>query len=225
MTFEFDGVEVSTGPAPQHHTVIWLHGLGADGNDFVPVVAELEKLGVTSCRFVFPHAPERPVTINGGMKMRAWYDITSLNFDDRKQDTEGTKQSTKLVQGLIERENARGINTENIVLAGFSQGGAIALHAGLRHEKKLAGIVALSTYLPLADTVADERTATNQSIPVFMAHGVQDDVIAIRYAEAGKKILSDLGYDVQWSTYEMPHSVAMEEIIDLAKWLTLRLAE
>lgn len=219
MTEQFDGVEVTIGNAVATHSVIWLHGLGADGNDFVPVVAELEKLGVSNYRFIFPHAPMRAVTINGGMQMRAWYDITSLDFDQREQDAKGTEKSRTLVENLIKRENSRGINTDHIVLAGFSQGGAIALHTGTRHSQTLAGVMALSTYLPLAESLEAERTPANQNTAFFMAHGLQDDVIAIRYAQASKDILEKLNYKIQWQSYAMGHSLSIEEIQDIAKWL------
>lgn len=217
MTENFDGVEVVTGDTPKN-AVIWLHGLGADGNDFVPVVSELEKRGVNNCRFVFPHAPMRAVTINGGMKMRAWYDITSLDFDQREQDATGTNESRALVESLILRENERGISSDKIVLAGFSQGGAIALHTSIRHSQMLAGTLALSTYLPLTDSVNAQRTTINQDIPVFMAHGTQDEVIAIRYAQNSKEFLETLGYKIDWHSYPMPHSLSMEEITDVAQW-------
>ncbi len=218
MTEQFDGIEVTTGTTPTH-TVIWLHGLGADGNDFVPVVDELEKRAIDNCRFVFPHAPMRAVTINGGMSMRAWYDITSLDFDQREQDAAGTAESKELVESLINRENTRGISTDKIVLAGFSQGGAIALHTALRLPDQLAGVMALSTYLPMADTLAAERHPANQQTPIFMAHGSHDEVIALRYAQASKETLEKHNYNVGWKTYPMGHSLSMEEIIDIAGWL------
>lgn len=219
MTDQFDGVEINIGNTAPTHTVIWLHGLGADGNDFLPVVGELEKHDLTNLRFVFPHAPIRSVTINGGANMRAWYDIYSLDFDQRQQDSAGITESMDLVESLIERENNRGISTNNIILAGFSQGGAIALHTAIRHRDTLAGVMALSTYLPLAETVAAEKTPANQDIPVFMAHGSNDEIIASRYARAGMEALQNHKYRVAWHTYAMGHSLSMEEIIDIAKWL------
>ena len=214
----FDGVEVPIGDTATH-SIIWLHGLGADGNDFVPVVAELERLGISNCRFIFPHAPVRPVTINAGMEMRAWYDITSLDFTQREEDAEGINASSDLLAGLIGREFQKGINPEKIVVAGFSQGGAIVLHTAVRHPHKLAGVMALSTYLPVAQTVAEEKQAANQQTSFFLAHGVQDDVIAIKYARESKKLLEKEGYPVQWHAYEMSHSLNMEEIQDIALWL------
>lgn len=218
MTEKFNGVEVSTGTTPTH-SVIWLHGLGADGNDFVPVVDELEKRAVKQCRFVFPHAPMRAITINGGMSMRGWYDITSLDFDQREQDAAGTTESKELVESLLKRENSRGISTDKIILAGFSQGGAIALHTALRQPDKLAGVMALSTYLPLADTLAAEKSPANQETPIFMAHGSHDEVIALRYAQASKETLEKQNYKVHWKTYPMGHSLSMDEIVDIAGWL------
>lgn len=214
----FDGVEVTIGDTASH-SIIWLHGLGADGNDFVPVVAELEKLGVSNCRFIFPHAPVRPVTINAGMEMRAWYDITSLDFTQREEDADGITASADLLEALIGRESEKGIDPTKIVVAGFSQGGAIALHTAVRHQHKLAGVMALSTYLPLAQTVAEEKQTANQQTSFFLAHGVQDDVIAIQYARDSKALLEKQGYAVQWHTYEMSHSLNMEEIQDIASWL------
>ncbi len=224
MTETFDGVELTTSDVGKTesaatHSVIWLHGLGADGNDFAPLVPELEKLGVTSTRFIFPHAPMRSVTINAGMQMRAWYDITSLDFDQREQDVDGTIASQKIVEALIERELSRGITPDNLVIAGFSQGGAVVLHTGTRLADKIAGVMALSTYLPLADKLDNEKSE-HTDLPIFMAHGVQDDVIALKYAEASRQQLEDSGYSIEWHTYAMPHSVSMEEIEDIAKWLT-----
>ena len=219
MNEKFDGIEMTIGQSEPQYAIIWLHGLGADGNDFAPVVPELEKLGLESTRFVFPHAPERPVTINGGMRMRAWYDITSLQFDKRSQDVTGTEQSRALVEQLITRENQRGISTDRIMLAGFSQGGAIALHTALRHENALAGVIALSTYLPMADELAQARSTANNGTPVFMAHGAADDVIAQPIAEASRDLMQELGYDIQWHSYPMTHTLSIEEISDVAGWI------
>ena len=219
MNEKFDGIEMTIGQSEPQYAIIWLHGLGADGNDFAPVVPELEKLGLESTRFVFPHAPERPVTINGGMRMRAWYDITSLQFDKRSQDVTGTEKSRALVEQLITRENQRGISTDRIMLAGFSQGGAIALHTALRHENALAGVIALSTYLPLADELAQARSTANNETPVFMAHGAADDVIAQPIAEASRDLMQELGYDIQWHSYPMTHTLSIEEISDVAGWI------
>lgn len=225
MTTSFDGVEMTIGNnadaddfVPQL-SVIWLHGLGADGNDFAPVVPELEKLGVDRCRFIFPHAPLQPVTINGGMKMRSWYDITSLDFESREQDADGINTSADRVKSLILRETARGVPAASIILAGFSQGGAVVLHTAIRLDSKVAGVIALSTYLPVPETLATDKSAANQQTPIFMAHGQQDDVIDQRFAEASRDTLQAHGYQVQWQSYNMPHTLSMEEIVDLAAWI------
>ena len=218
----FDGVEVETGPNPPW-AVIWLHGLGADGHDFEPIVPELVDEAWPAIRFVFPHAPVRAVTINGGMRMRAWYDILGLEIAQR-QDERGVRESIAFVQGLIARENARGVPSERIVIAGFSQGGAIALASGLRHPQRLAGVVALSTYLPIAESSADERSEANRALPIFMAHGSLDPVVGHALGQMSRSYLEQLGYAVQWHSYSMPHSVNAEEIADLARWLGARLA-
>ena len=218
----FDGVEVETGPNPPW-AVIWLHGLGADGHDFEPIVPELVDEAWPAIRFVFPHAPVRAVTINGGMRMRAWYDILGLEIAQR-QDERGVRESIAFVQGLIARENARGVPSERIVIAGFSQGGAIALASGLRHPERLAGVVALSTYLPIAESSADERSEANRALPIFMAHGSLDPVVGHALGQMSRSYLEQLGYAVQWHSYSMPHSVNAEEIADLARWLGARLA-
>jgi phospholipase/carboxylesterase len=210
-----DAVEIETGPAPRL-AVIWLHGLGADGHDFEPIVAELELR--FPVRFVFPHAPVRPVTINGGMAMRAWYDI--LGFDRRaREDDAGIRASAAAVTELIDREIERGVPAERIVLAGFSQGGAIALQTALREPRPLAGVMALSTYLPLAGTLAAERSAANQELPVFMAHGTSDNVLPLALGEAARRALEVLGYAVEWHVYSMGHSVCLEEVGAIRAWL------
>jgi len=215
-------VERETGTDPTH-SVIWLHGLGADGNDFAPIVPELVSPQWPALRFVFPHAPVRPVTINGGMPMRAWYDILGMDLMSR-QDATGMRASIDAVEALIARENERGVPSERIVLAGFSQGGAIALSAGLRHAQRLAGIVALSTYLPLADTLASERSAANAQAPIFWGHGTMDPVVILQRGLDSRAALEALGYAVDWHTYPMPHSVCAEEIADLRRWFDARLA-
>jgi phospholipase/carboxylesterase len=210
-----DSIELTTGDAPQL-AVIWLHGLGADGHDFEPIVPEL---GLRfPVRFVFPHAPVRPVTINGGMAMRAWYDI--LGFDRRSQeDAAGIRASGAAVTRLIDREIERGMSSERIVLAGFSQGGAVALHTALREPRTLAGVLALSTYLPLASTLAGERSAANAGVPIFMAHGTEDSVLPFALAEASRRALEALGYAVAWHPYSMAHSVCLEEVSAIGAWL------
>jgi len=196
--------------------VVWLHGLGADGNDFAPIIPELD-LPDVAILFVFPHAPMQPVTINAGMVMRAWYDISDAAI--RREDERGVRASQALVETLIEREKRRGTKASRLVLAGFSQGGAIALHAGLRHPERLAGIMALSCYLPVADKLAAEATAVNRDVPVFMAHGRQDPIIVPERAIRSRDALEGLGYAVEWHEYPMPHSVCPEEIADISAWL------
>jgi phospholipase/carboxylesterase len=212
-----EAVEVETGANPTA-AVIWLHGLGADGHDFEPIVPELVRPGERALRFVFPHAPIRPVTLNGGFAMRAWYDIVSL---ERRgpEDEGGMRASQAAVETLIRRENARGIATARIVLAGFSQGGALALLAGTRYAEKLAGIMGLSCYLLLAGSLAAERSAANQSTPIFLAHGLADPIVAPALGEHARATLAACGYAVEWHTYPMPHSVCPEEVADIAQWL------
>jgi phospholipase/carboxylesterase len=204
-----DAVEIETGPEPRA-AVIWLHGLGADGHDFEPIVPELEL--EQAVRFVFPHAPMRPVTINNGMRMRAWYDI--FQFGGGPEDEAGIRASQKIVETLIGAEKGK-----KIVLAGFSQGGAIVLQAALRHAKALAGVLALSTYLPLAAKVQAEASSANRAIPIFMAHGQYDEIIPLDRAEASRDALQRLGYAVEWHAYPMPHSVCAPEIADISRFL------
>ncbi len=205
-----DTIEIETGPNPGA-AVIWLHGLGADGHDFEPIVPELRL--PKPVRFVFPHAPIRPVTINNGMRMRAWYDI--LQFGGGPEDEAGIRASQKLLEELIEAEKGK-----KVVLAGFSQGGAIVLQTALRHREKLAGVMALSTYLPLAGTVAKELSPENRSTPIFMAHGQFDDIIPIARARASRQALEALGCSATWKEYPMPHSVCAEEVADIAEFLS-----
>lgn len=213
-------VELLTTEQPTH-AVIWLHGLGADGHDFEPVVEAFNVDRFPPTRFVFPHAPMRPVTINGGYVMRAWYDIVSLDFSARREDPAGVLESAAQLEALIERENARGIPDERIVLAGFSQGGAIALHTALRHPRRLAGILALSTYVPLADSLAGEAHEANRTTPIFMAHGHGDTVIPYDFAERSGRLLAELGYPIDWHPYFTEHSIAMEELRDIESWLAM----
>jgi phospholipase/carboxylesterase len=198
--------------------VIWLHGLGADGNDFAGLVPELDLSGCPPIRFVFPHAPSIPVTLNGGYVMPAWYDILGMNLVDR-QDAAGIQKSEKAIIALIENEAARGIPYERMVLAGFSQGCAMALHTGLRFPYKLAGIMALSGYLPLADRYPSERLQANAHTPIFMAHGTQDPVVVLSRGEDSRDALAALGHPVQWHTYPMQHAVHPREIADIASFL------
>jgi phospholipase/carboxylesterase len=209
---------VQTQPSPVA-SVIWLHGLGADGHDFMPVVPQLTLPQDVGIRFVFPHAPVRSVTINNGYVMPAWYDVLSLDLR-QEQDRDGIVQSQQQLEQLIENEIDQGIAAERIVLAGFSQGGAIALYTGLRYPKRLGGIMALSTYLPLADTTEAERAEVNNNIPIMMAHGVQDQTIVVEAGKESKQLLGQLGYEVSWHTYPMEHSVCAEELGDISKWLS-----
>ena len=203
-------------------SVIWLHGLGADGNDFVPIVDELGLGADHGVRFVFPNAKTRPVTINNGMSMRAWYDIKGMAIAD-KQDAEGIHDSASEIEQLIAREVERGVATESIVIAGFSQGGAIALHTGVRHADRLAGIMGLSTYLPLAETVAAEASEANRATPILMAHGSHDPVVPVQLGQASRDQLLEAGYDVAWHEYPMQHQVCMPEIATIGRWLGERL--
>lgn len=210
---------VEAGAAEQARaSIIWLHGLGADGHDFEPIVPELRLPPSLGVRFVFPHAPVQPVTLNGGMAMRAWYDIIALDGNAR-QDAAGIRASAERVAALLRRENDRGVPDERIVLAGFSQGGAVALHQGLRHPRRLAGILALSTYLPLQDTVEAERHPANAETPIFMCHGSMDPVIDPRMGEQSREQLEALGHPVEWHTYPMAHAVCLEEIRDIGEWI------
>jgi phospholipase/carboxylesterase len=215
-------IEFETASAPKVSIII-LHGLGADGNDFVPMAQELRLASVGPVRFIFPHAPMRPVTINGGYVMRAWYDILGADRDQREDET-GLRESQAQVAALIDRERARGIAAEQIVLAGFSQGCAMTLLAGLRHPERLAGLVGMSGYLPLAQTTAAERHAANADVPIFLAHGRSDPMVPISRATASRELLDSIGHDVEWHDYPMPHSVCAEEVADLNKWLLRVLA-
>jgi len=220
-------VERETGPDPRW-TVLWLHGLGADGHDFAPIVPELlmrdgSRRDWPALRFVFPHAPQRAVTINGGMRMRAWYDIRNVDFANRA-DEAGIAESVDQVQALVDREAERGVPASRLVLAGFSQGGAVALATGLSRTQPLAGLVALSTYLPMHDRAAALATPQSRAQPVFMAHGLQDPVVPFRAGEYSAGVLQGLGFAVDWHRYAMPHSVCAEEIRDLGDWLSWRFA-
>lgn len=221
MTQLLETIELETAKNPAA-AVIWMHGLGADGNDFVPIVNELDLSGAPGIRFVFPHAPTRPVTINNGYVMRAWYDISfgDLEGHTRKADKKGVRESQAQIGRLIARENARGIPAAKIVLAGFSQGGAIALQTGLRYGETLAGVMALSTYLPLAESFAQEAAAANAKTAVFMAHGTHDPVVPYAMGRASHDRLQQAGYAVEWHEYPMQHSVCLEEVADIGRWLT-----
>ncbi|QYY28634.1 alpha/beta hydrolase [Cupriavidus pinatubonensis] len=216
-------IEIETAPNPAF-SVIWMHGLGADGNDFVPVVPELGLDAAPGVRFIFPHAPAIPVTCNGGYVMPAWYDIYSLGETSRHADEQGIRLSRERIRALIARENARGIATSHIVLAGFSQGGAIAYTTALTHPDALAGIIALSTYIPAPDLLTAEATTANAAIPVFAAHGTQDDVVSLRLGEQARDFLQARSIPVAWHTYAMPHSVCMDEIAAIGAWLNATFA-
>lgn len=217
-----DTIEHDTGPSPRC-SVIWLHGLGADGHDFAPIVPQLVQPDWPAVRFVFPHAPVRPVTINNGVPMRAWYDIREADLANRA-DEDGVVESVAQVEALIARETERGVPAARILLAGFSQGGAIALAAGLARREPLAGLVALSAYVPVAHKAADALAAGAELQPVFMAHGTQDPVVPFAAGEQSAALLRKLGFTVQWHPYRMPHAVCPEEIRDLGRWLSQRLA-
>lgn len=210
-------IEVATNDNPQV-AIIWLHGLGADGNDFVPFVQELNLSGLPGIRFIFPHANTMPVTINGGYTMRAWYDIIHTDLG-RQEDEKGLRASQLQVEALIAREKARGIPASRIILGGFSQGCAMTLQTGLRYGEKLAGLLCLSGYVPMADKVAAERSAANADTPIFLVHGRLDPVIPIARATASRDLLKSLGYQVEWHDYYMQHSVCPEEVADISGWL------
>ena len=214
-----ESIEIETAPGPQA-SIIWMHGLGADGSDFAPLAGEIEL--PVAVRYIFPHAPMMPVSINGGYVMRAWYDISDAAI--RREDEQGVRASQQSVEALLAREKSRGSAAQRIVLAGFSQGGAIALQAGLRHAERLAGIMALSTYVPLADTLAPEAHPANREVPIFMAHGSADPMIAFARAQASRELLQQQGYAVEWHEYRMPHAVCPEEIADIGVWLRRVLA-
>lgn len=214
---QLETVEIETGRNPDA-AVIWLHGLGADGHDFEPIVPDLVRTGERPVRFVFPHAPVRPVTLNAGYAMRAWYDIIGLDRHSA-QDEAGIRASDAAVRALIQRENERGIPTSRIVLAGFSQGGALALYTGTRLPENLAGIMGLSCYMLLGSRLAEERSEANQTTPIFMAHGTQDPVVSVQFGDETRRQLEAAGYSVEWHTYPMPHAVSPEEIDAIAAWL------
>jgi phospholipase/carboxylesterase len=215
---ELPPLEVDTAANPEY-AVIWLHGLGADGSDFVPVVSELGLAEKPAVRFIFPHAPYIPVTSNGGYVMRAWYDIISLESTSRRIDEAGIIASRDIVRRLIARENGRGIATERIFLAGFSQGGAVAYTTALTHPEKLAGVIALSTYLPSPALLTDVSASANRQIAIFAAHGTADDVVSPTLGLAARNLLVERGYTIDWHEYPMPHSVCLEEVWAIGRWL------
>ena len=215
-------IEAQTGDNPVA-TILIMHGLGADGRDFVPIAEQLDLSSIGPVRFLFPSAPSIPVTINGGYVMPAWYDILGADLA-RREDEAGLRHSLASIEALIAHEKSRGIPTRRIVVAGFSQGAALALMTGLRHSERLAGIVGLSGYLPLADKTAAERSAANRDVPIFLAHGMRDGVVALPRASASRDALTALGYPVEWHEYLMEHSVCPQEITDLQRWLLRVLA-
>lgn len=220
MTQHLETIELETGKNPRS-SIIWMHGLGADGNDFVPIVNELDLSGLAPIRFVFPHAPMRAVTINNGHVMRAWYDVSfgDLEGKSRRPDAIGLHESQEQINALIAREIERGSAAERIVLAGFSQGGAITLQTGLRYPARLAGLMVLSSYLPIPDTLVAEAAAANKTTPIFMAHGVYDPVVPLMMGAGSMTFLTGLGYAVEWKQYPMQHSVCAEEVQDIGAWL------
>jgi phospholipase/carboxylesterase len=217
MSDILENIEIETAPNPSV-AIIWMHGLGADGNDFVPLVRELDLEGLPGIRFIFPHAPTMPVTINGGYVMRAWYDILGTDLV-RREDEAGLRASQLQVEALIAREKARGIPASRIILAGFSQGCAMTLQTGLRHREKLAGLMCLSGYVPLADKLSNERSYASVGTPIFMVHGRRDGVIPIARAEQSRDLLKALGYQIEWHDYMMEHSLCQEEIEHIGAWL------
>ncbi len=217
-----DAVVLTPDAAPKA-AVIWLHGLGADGFDFVPIVDELRLPATLPVRFIFPHATPRPVTINNGFVMRAWYDIKGFG-PDRSEDDAGIRESATVVMKYIEQQIAQGIAADKIVIAGFSQGGAIAFQTALRYEQRLAGVMALSTSLPLRASVAEEASEANRDVPILMCHGLYDPVVQLAMGEASRDVLQSLGYRIDWRTYPMEHSVCLEEVVDISRWLQARLA-
>jgi phospholipase/carboxylesterase len=219
MSSVLSNITMESGKSPQH-SIIWLHGLGADGGDFVPVAEEMSL--PVAVRYIFPHAPQQPVTVNGGYVMRAWYDIMAAEIH-AQQDAAGIRASQAEIEKLIAREKQLGVKAENIFLAGFSQGGAIVLQTGLRHAEKLGGILALSTYLPLAESLIAEASEAAKNTPIFMAHGRSDPIVPYNLGKSSADKLSALGYPLDWHEYAMPHSVCAEEVGDIAAWLTQRL--
>ncbi len=222
MTGILPAIEIETAAMPRY-SVIWLHGLGADGSDFEPVVPALGLDGCPGVRFVFPHAPQIPVTCNGGYVMPAWYDIVSLDADSRVVDAAGILVSRQAIRRLIERENQRGVPCARIFVAGFSQGGAVAYATALTHAESLAGVIALSTYIPTPALLEAEATAANRAAPIFAAHGSEDDVVSPGLGIRARDFLIRHGYGVEWHEYPMPHSICLEEVQDIGRWLRGRM--
>lgn len=215
-------IQTETGDSPDS-AIIWLHGLGADGHDFAPIVPKLNLPADLATRFIFPHAPVRPITINQGYQMPGWYDISSIDIIST-EDESGIRETSDTITQMCQQQEALGIDSKRIILAGFSQGGAIALHSGLRYPSPLAGIMALSTYLPLHTCLNDEAHETNHATSIFMAHGLQDDVVSARFGKQSAQLLKQAGYPLEWHEYQMPHSVCEQEITDIGQWITSRLS-
>ena len=222
MSDLLEHIQIETNDNPEI-AIIWMHGLGADGNDFVPMVRELDLTGLPGIRFIFPHAKTMPVTISNGYVMRSWYDISGLEAA-RREDENGLRASQKEIEALIEREKARGIPASRILLAGFSQGCAMAIQTGLRHPETLAGLLCLSGYVPLSEKLATERTEASKATPVFMAHGRYDNVVPFNRAEASRDLLVSLGYQLEWHEYAMQHTLCLEEVQHISAWLKKVLA-
>jgi phospholipase/carboxylesterase len=222
MSDLLEHIQIETNDNPDI-AIIWMHGLGADGNDFVPMVRELDLTGLPGIRFIFPHANTMPVTINNGYVMRSWYDITGLELG-RREDENGLRASQKDIEAFIEREKARGIPASRIILAGFSQGCAMTIQTGLRHPERLAGLLCLSGYVPLSANLATERTDASKAMPVFMAHGRYDNVVPFNRAEASRDLLVSLGYQLEWHEYAMQHTLCLEEVQHISAWLKKVLA-
>jgi phospholipase/carboxylesterase len=217
MSDLLEHIQIETNDNPDI-AIIWMHGLGADGNDFVPMVRELDLTGLPGIRFIFPHANTMPVTINNGYVMRSWYDITGLELG-RREDENGLRASQQDIEAFIEREKARGIPASRIILAGFSQGCAMTIQTGLRHPERLAGLLCLSGYVPLSAQLGTERTDASKSTPIFMAHGRYDNVVPFNRAEASRDLLVSLGYQVEWHEYAMQHTLCLEEVQHISAWL------
>jgi len=222
MSDLLEHIQIETNDNPEI-AIIWMHGLGADGNDFVPMVRELDLDGLPGIRFIFPHAKTMPVTINNGYVMRSWYDITGLELT-RREDENGLRASQKDIEAFIEREKARGIPASRIILAGFSQGCAMTIQTGLRHQEQLAGLLCLSGYVPLSAKLATERTDASKGTPIFMAHGRYDNVVPFNRAEASRDLLVSLGYQLEWHEYAMQHTLCLEEVQHISAWLKKVLA-
>lgn len=211
-------IQLVHGKGEPQHAIIWLHGLGASANDFPPIVPELGLRADRPIRFIFPQAPDRPITINGGMSMPGWYDIKGMDIA-QKQDAQGMADSQAMLEGLIQEQIDNGIGSQNIILAGFSQGGAVVYHTGVRSQHKLAGLLTLSTYLPFAEQVAEQHSKVNLDIPIFASHGSFDPMVPMQYGESSVQTLQELGYQVRWQSYPMEHQVMLEQITDIGAWI------